>query len=108
MYESAYQNAALNGLSKEILWSLFRFLRSDLVTLQKLSHTCVHLRTMALIFLSESPANTNYAFIMFINGCLIHLITSSTTDAVNLNLNKLKILKSTSKMDFLFLFFYIL
>lgn len=53
MYESAYPNAALNGLPKEILWSLFRYLRFDLETLQNVSHTCVYLRNMALIFLTE-------------------------------------------------------
>lgn len=54
MYESAYPNAALHGLPKEVLWSLFRYLRYDLETLQKVSHTCVYLRNMALTFLSES------------------------------------------------------
>lgn len=54
MYESAYPNAALHGLPKEILCSLFRYLRYDLETLQQVSHTCVYLRNMALTFLSES------------------------------------------------------
>lgn len=54
MYDSAYPNAALNGLPKEILWSLFRYFRHDLKTLQKISNTCVYLRNMALIYLSES------------------------------------------------------
>lgn len=54
MYESAYPNAALHGLPKEILWSLFSYLRTDLETLQKISHTCVYLRNMALTFLNES------------------------------------------------------
>lgn len=54
MYDSAYPNAALNSLPKEILWSLFRYLRHDLETLQKISHTCVYLRNMAITFLGES------------------------------------------------------
>lgn len=54
MYESAYPNAALNGLPKETLWSLFCYFRNDLETLQNISHTCVYLRNMAITFLSES------------------------------------------------------
>lgn len=54
MYESAYPNAALNGLPKEILWLLFRYFRSDLETLQKISHTCVYLRNTTITFLHES------------------------------------------------------
>lgn len=54
MYESAYPNAALNGLPREILWLLFRYFRSDLSTLQKISQTCVYLRNMTITFLSES------------------------------------------------------
>lgn len=54
MYDSAYPNAALNGLPKEILWSLFQYLRYDLETLQKISHSCVYLRNLALTFLAES------------------------------------------------------
>lgn len=54
MYDSAYPNAALNGLPKEILWLLFQYFRSDLKTLQKISHTCVYLRNLALTFLHES------------------------------------------------------
>lgn len=54
MYESAYPNAALNGLPKDILWFLFRYFRFDLCTLQKISQTCVYLRNMSITFLDES------------------------------------------------------
>lgn len=54
MYESAYPNASLHGMPKEILWTLFGFLRSDLVTLQKVSQTCVYLRNMTISYLNES------------------------------------------------------
>lgn len=54
MYESAYPNGALNSLPKEILWSIFRYLRFDLGTLQSVSHSCVYLRNMALTYLAES------------------------------------------------------
>ncbi|XP_055297353.1 uncharacterized protein LOC129565960 isoform X2 [Sitodiplosis mosellana] len=54
MYESAYPNAALHGMPKEILWTLFRYLRTDLQTLQQVSKTCVYLRNMAISFLNES------------------------------------------------------
>lgn len=72
MYESAYPNAALHGLPKEILWSLFRYLRHDLDTLQKVSHTCVYLRNMALTFLSESNIQLKH-----------HRPTPITYDATN-------------------------
>lgn len=54
MYESAYPNAALHGMPKEILWTLFKYLRTDLATLQKVSQTCVYLRNMAISYLNES------------------------------------------------------
>lgn len=54
MYDGAYAHAALNGLPKEILWSLLQYFRKDLQTLQKMSHTCVYLRNMTLSFLHES------------------------------------------------------
>lgn len=54
MYESAYPNAALNGLPREILWLLFRYFRSDLSTLQKISQTCVYLRNMTITFLNDT------------------------------------------------------
>lgn len=54
MYESAYPNAALHGMPKEILWTLFKYLRTDLGTLQKVSQTCVYLRNMAISYLNES------------------------------------------------------
>lgn len=54
MYESAYPNAALHGMPKEVLWSLFKYLRFDLSTLQNVSQTSVYLRNMAISFLNES------------------------------------------------------
>lgn len=54
MYDSAYPNAALHGLPKDILWKLFQYLRSDLTSLQKTSQTCVYLRNMTISFLTES------------------------------------------------------
>lgn len=54
MYESALPNAALHGMPKEILWTLFKYLRADLATLQNVSKTCIYLRNMAISFLNES------------------------------------------------------
>lgn len=54
MYESAYPNAALNGMTKETLWLLFSYLRFDLKTIQSVSQTCVYLRNMAISYLNES------------------------------------------------------
>lgn len=54
MYECAYANAALNGLPKELLWILLKYLRSDLIALQNMSQTCVYLRNMIIMFLNES------------------------------------------------------
>lgn len=54
MYDSVHPNAALHGMPKEILSTLFSYLRSDLQTLQKISQTCIYLRNMAISFLHES------------------------------------------------------
>lgn len=54
MYESAYPNAALNGMPKETLWVLFSYFRFDLKNLQSISQTCVYLRNMAISYLNES------------------------------------------------------
>lgn len=60
MYESEYPNAALNGLPKEILWLMFKYFRSDLSTLQKMSQTCVYLRNLAITFLNESKIHLKH------------------------------------------------
>lgn len=53
MYDIGVPHAALSGLPKEVLWTLFKYVRSDLKTLQNISRTCVYLRNMAISFLNE-------------------------------------------------------
>lgn len=53
MDRNSYPNAALNGLPKESLWSLFKLLKNDLNTLQRISQSCVYLRYMVTEFMEE-------------------------------------------------------
>lgn len=54
MDRNSYPCAALSSLPKESLWSIFKYYRNDLITLQQLSRTCVYLRYMVTEFLDES------------------------------------------------------
>lgn len=47
-------HAAINGLPKDALWSIFECLRNDLPSLQALSQTCTFLRNMSIDYLNES------------------------------------------------------
>lgn len=53
MDRNSFPNAALNGLPKESLWSLFKLLKNDLNTLQRISQSCVYLRYMVTEFMEE-------------------------------------------------------
>lgn len=53
MDRNSFPNGALNGLPKETLWSLFKLLKNDLNTLQRISQSCVYLRYMVTEFMDE-------------------------------------------------------
>lgn len=53
MDQNSIPNAALSGLPKESLRSLFKLLKNDLNTLQRISQSCVYLRYMVTEFMDE-------------------------------------------------------
>lgn len=54
LQSEGYPHAALDGLTEDTLWPIFKCFRHDLATLQSLSHTCVFLRNMTIAYVNES------------------------------------------------------